>query len=66
MSEGSQTQEGESPGFKLIEDVPEETVKLGLLLGLMRIADDGIAELTEKGRTYLHEWCQRKIAGAKA
>ena len=35
--------------------VPDQTVLLGLQLGLMRRAEDGVVELTEKGESVLRE-----------
>lgn len=53
-----------SDGFAYI-DVPQETVAIGLLCGLMHHEGDGVIGLTEKGRTWLHEWCEKKIKEAK-
>jgi len=43
-------------------DVPESAIKLGVLLGLIRLASDGVHELTEKGQSYLDEWVASKLA----
>jgi hypothetical protein len=41
-------------------DVDERTIKLGLFCGLMRIAEDGVVELTEKGESYLASWLHER------
>lgn len=43
-------------------EVDERAVQVGLALGLMRLADDGVAELTERGEKWLREWCEAVIA----
>lgn len=48
-----------------IEDVPEATIRLGVLFGLMRRAEDGVHELTEKGSTYFRGWLKQKLAAAQ-
>ena len=48
----------------LIEDVPEGTIMLGVMLGLMRRCPDGVYEFTEKGDAYFREWLAGKLAAA--
>lgn len=44
-------------------ELDERTVRLGMALGLMRPADDGAYELTEKGETWLREWLAKRLDG---
>ena len=54
-----------SDDFKVIE-VPEEVIAIARIFGLMRIADDGIVELTEKGRVYIHNWCKQQLCKSES
>lgn len=49
--------------MKIIQ-LDEGTIRIGMTLGLMRLADDGVYELTEKGETWLREYCERKLSEA--
>lgn len=47
-------------------DITDETLRIGLMFGLMRKArDEDAYELTEKGSTYLHSWCEEQLAIAR-
>jgi hypothetical protein len=43
-------------------DVPEETVRLLCLFGHVRLAGEGVYELTDAGRKWLREWCDQRLA----
>jgi len=56
----------DTPTWVYYEGVPEETIRLGLALGLMRVVPENekCAEFTEKGGAWFAEWLDAKIAEA--
>lgn len=52
--------------WKYIPDVSDETIRIGLLFGLMQKAPDEDAyELTPKGAKWLDEWIDEQLAIAR-
>ena len=47
-------------------EVPQEAVKVGLLCGLMKVAPDGVTELTPDGERWLRSWCAEQRASVAA
>jgi hypothetical protein len=51
-------------GYTEIE-LDDATVRLGLAMGLMKIAADGVVELTPKESKWLRDYCDNEIAIAR-
>jgi hypothetical protein len=47
--------------------VPERTIRLGMMLGLMKYdAKENVHVLTDKGEEWLRTYCEEKLAEAEA
>lgn len=43
-------------------DLPEDTVKLLVEMGFVRLADDGIHEFTPEGEKWIKDYCEGVLA----
>jgi len=54
------------PQYRYIKNVSDETIRIGLLFGLMqKVPGKDVYELTPKGSDWLREWCDEQLAIAR-